>query len=571
MLATMRLSALRRLSAVPQLAIRTASSSSRSRNLPQEGPGLGHFIAQSTGANHGAGVNVAVAADPPPYIDEDSMNGHGRKVFFDVYGCQMNEGDAEVVHSVLTGAGYERTDNVAEADVWLLVTCSIRESAEDKIWKKLRNIQHRKKAGIFLKKSMKVGLLGCMAERLKDKLLTTERLVDVVAGPDAYRDLPRLFAAVNSSADRDSAINVMLSLDETYADIMPMRLHEDSVSGFVSIQRGCDNMCSYCIVPFTRGRERSRPVSSILDEVRHLAEAGVKEVTLLGQNVNSYRDTSKESVAFFQNLSCPDAATRSSAGFKSVYKPKVGGVRFADLLDQVSSVDPEVRVRFTSPHPKDFPDEVLTLIAERPNVCRQLHLPAQCGSSKVLEDMRRGYTREAYLDLVSHVRSVIPGVALSTDMIVGFCGETESEFEETLSLMREVGFHKQFLFQYSLREKTRAHRRLVDDVPLEVKNARMRAAVAVYREIAAELNAEFVGTKQLALVEGRSRRSEDWLQGRTDGGIRVNFPKIGDDLAKGDYVVVDITESNSQGLKGTAGMKATIAEFDLATGVRIAQ
>ena len=273
----------------------------------------------------------------------------------------------------------------------------------------------------------------------------------------------------------------------------------DSVTGFVSIQRGCDNMCSYCIVPFTRGQERSRPIDTIVSEVTHLVRQGVKEVTLLGQNVNSYRDISTQT---HSKHDCSKKVTNTSQGFKSIYKPKVGGLRFVDLLEKVADIDPEVRIRFTSPHPKDFPDEVLTLIANRPNICNQLHLPAQCGSTKVLEAMRRGYSREAFLELMHKVKSIIPGVQLSGDMIAGFCGETEEDFLQTLSLMEEVEYNTLYTFAYSLREKTHAHRKLSDDVPQDVKLDRVRRMTTLHRKITEKLNKKLIGTQQLVLIEG---------------------------------------------------------------------
>ncbi|KAK5934577.1 hypothetical protein CgunFtcFv8_014966 [Champsocephalus gunnari] len=322
---------------------------------------------------------------------------------------------------------------------------------------------------------MKIGILGCMAERLKTELLEREKLVDVLAGPDAYRDLPRLLTVADGG---QQASNVLLSLEETYADIMPVHHTTHGNSAFVSIMRGCDNMCTYCIVPFTRGRERSRPISSILEEVRMLSDQGVKEVTLLGQNVNSYRDASEHQL-------CSSGATRLSEGFQTVYRRKEGGLRFSDLLDRVSRIDPDMRVRFTSPHPKDFPDEVIHLIAERGNICTQIHLPAQSGSSKVLKAMRRGYTREAYLDLVQNIRRIVPEVSLSSDFISGFCGETEEDHLQTLSLIREVGYNVGFLFAYSMRKKTQAYHRLEDDVPAEVKQRRLQG---VYHSFQGEGN-----------------------------------------------------------------------------------
>lgn len=383
-------------------------------------------------------------------------------------------------------------------------------------------------------------LLGCMAERLKFKLLEGDRLVDVICGPDAYRDLPTLLAK-----DGEGGVgNVMLSVDETYADIMPVQIENDRVSAFVSIMRGCNNICTYCIVPFTRGnpkygmvlivgKERSRPLESILNEVKHLESLGVKQITLLGQNVNSYRDLSTPSTVTRDSLSSPD--------FKPIYKYKNEGIHFVDLLDEVSSAAPGILFRFTSAHPQFFPLPLLQLIASRPNIAKQVHLPAQSGSSTVLERMRRGYTREAYLSLVDRVRSEIPGVTISSDFIVGFCGETEKEFEDTLSLAEEVRYETSFNFMYSLREKTKAHRTLVDDVPAIVKKERLARLNEVYERGRLERLDAMVGNQEVVLVETRANTC--W-KGRSSGGMRVN---VEDDLPeggiiqKGDFVDVKTT------------------------------
>ena len=325
-----------------------------------------------------------------PYLKPEDLNGNGRKVFFEIHGCPMNTSDAEVAWSILSSHGYERCNNRYDADVILIVTCSLRDNSEQKIWNKLKYLRSLKTQRAK-KYPLKIGILGCMAERLKSSLIEDEKAIDLVAGPDSYRDLPRLLSICETG---ESSVNVLLSLEETYADIMPISLSKDNLRSYVSIMRGCDNMCSYCIVPFTRGKERSRSLKTILDEIKILSETGVKEVVLLGQNVNSYIDLSETS-HFINNIK-----TKNSAGFKTIYKPKCGGLRFAELLDQVSLIDPEMRIRFTSPHPKDFPDEVLYLIKERNNICNNLHLPAQCGSTRVLEVMNRGYTREAYISLV---------------------------------------------------------------------------------------------------------------------------------------------------------------------------
>ncbi|KAJ3602220.1 hypothetical protein NHX12_029979, partial [Muraenolepis orangiensis] len=433
------------------------------------------------------------------------------EVCFETYGCQMNVNDTEIAWSILQKKGYKRTHDPNEADVVLLVTCSIREKAEQTIWNRLQQLTAMKRKRLKTRTPMKIGILGCMAERLKTELLEREKLVDVLAGPDAYRDLPRLLAVAGGG--RQSS-NLLLSLEETYADVMPVHRAPQGYTAFVSIMRGCDNMCSYCIVPFTRGRERSRPASSILDEVRLLSDQGVKEVTLLGQNVNSYRDLSEE------QFRGPDP-TLLSRGFRTLYRSKQGGLRFADLLDRVSRVDPDMRV--------------LKLIAERGNICKQIHLPAQSGSSPVLKAMRRGYTREAYLDLVENIKRIVPGVSLSSDFMAGFCGEMEEDHLQTLSLIRDVGYSVGFLFAYSMRKKTHASHALQDDVPGEVKQRRLEELISAFRQEAARVNGALVGSTQIVLVEGESKRSARDLCGRT-----------------GDYVLVKILSANSQSLRGRA-------------------
>ncbi|XP_028854521.1 mitochondrial tRNA methylthiotransferase CDK5RAP1 isoform X2 [Denticeps clupeoides] len=495
--------------------------------------------------------------------EEGSPLGDARRVFFETYGCQMNVNDTEIAWSILQKKGFLRADNLAEADVVLLVTCSVREKAEQTIWNRLKDLTALKKKRRKGQVPLKIGVLGCMAERLKSELLEREKLLDVLAGPDAYRDLPRLLALADGG---QQASNVLLSLEETYADVMPVHRAAQGYSAFVSIMRGCDNMCSYCIVPFTRGRERSRPVSSILEEIRILSEQGVKEVTLLGQNVNSYRDTSEQQF-------CSTDSAPLSRGFSTVYRTRQGGLRFSALLDKVSLIDPNMRIRFTSPHPKDFPDEVLQLIQERPNICKQIHLPAQSGSSRMLQAMRRGYTREAYLQLVENIRRIIPGVSLSSDFIAGFCGETEDDHQQTLSLLREVQYNVGFLFAYSMRKKTHAYHRLQDDIPSEVKQRRLEELIAVFREEATKINARLIGSTQLILVEGDSKRSGQELRGRNDGNVKVIFPKqevpvqTSDKrtapIKPGDYVLVKITSASSQSLRGLALRHTTLRNTHL--------
>lgn len=492
-----------------------------------------------------------------PYLQ--MANSIRRKVYFDVYGCQMNVNDTDIIWAILKDSNYEKTTIIDQADVILIVTCAIRDSAEERIWSRLDTLRYYRKNRLKDRPSLKIGILGCMAERLKEKVLEKHAMVDLVAGPDSYRDLPRLLALTENN---QKSVNVLLSLDETYADITPVRLNEDSMSAFVSIMRGCDNMCTYCIVPFTRGRERSRPVSSILHEIELLSEEGVKEVTLLGQNVNSYRDLSR--------VGATDNVTSLAKGFKTVYKTKKGGLRFADLLEQVAAVNPEMRIRFTSPHPKDFPDEVLEMIKTHPNVCKSLHMPAQSGNSAVLERMRRGYTREAYLELIDRVREYLPEVALSSDFICGFCDETEEEFLDTLSLMELVRYNTAYLFPYSMREKTTAHRRYEDNVSAEVKQERLERMIKVFRQNALKLNAAQIGRIHLVLIEGFSKRSNQFLRGRNDHNIRVILPdeivpfkdgSKGRRLEKGDYVAVLVNDATSQVLKGIPLYLSGLQEF----------
>ncbi|GAQ85429.1 Hypothetical protein KFL_002350030 [Klebsormidium nitens] len=523
----------------------------------------------------------------------------------------MNVSDMETVLAIMNGAGFDkRAERAEDADVIFVMTCAIRENAERKIWQRLgyfknlkRNWRQDWKSGPgahLAQRPPKVAVLGCMAERLKTKLLEADKLVDVVCGPDAYRDLPRLLAQVDRG---QTGVNVMLSLDETYADITPVRICENSVSAYVSIMRGCDNMCSYCIVPFTRGRERSRPLASIVREVGELWDQGVKEVTLLGQNVNSYRDLASpappseqpNSLSASQNpshfpASSPGpspghseqpsptrfASPELSPGFKTIYKPRTGGLTFAHLLDTLSAAFPEMRFRFTSPHPKDFPDELIALLRDRPNVCKAIHLPAQSGSSSVLERMRRGYTREAYLALVDRIRREVPDISISSDFISGFCEETESDHRDTLSLLDAVRYDMAYMFAYSVREKTHAHRRFEDNVTDDVKKRRLAEVIDTFRRRAVERQKAQVGTCQLVLVEGPNKRNpETELVGTTDGNYKVIFPKqpISDEegglLASapmvqpnaGDYVAVFITDAQTATLGGRPLRRTSITQW----------
>ncbi|KAI8372210.1 tRNA-I(6)A37 thiotransferase enzyme MiaB [Blakeslea trispora] len=500
--------------------------------------------------------------DQVPYLHTHHQNlGQGRKFFIEVYGCQMNVNDTEILNAIMTQTGFERTDQLDEANVVFLVTCAIRDNAEARIWDRLKYLRHYK-TKINKESPPIVGVLGCMAERLKTKLLEEDRLVDIVCGPDGYRSIPHLISLAAEEEYTDGIANVMLSADETYADVMPMRLDTSNASGWVSIMRGCNNMCSFCIVPFTRGNERSRPIDSILDEVRYLNDQGVKEVTVLGQNVNSYRDESESKYFVTSNGA---GASLSNAGFKTIYKRKDGGRRFTELLDKVSLINPEMRIRFTSPHPKDFPTDLLHLIASRPNLCNSIHLPIQSGSNTVLERMRRGYTREAYLDLVDQMRKIIPDVWISSDFITGFCGETEQEHQDTVSLMEQVKYDTAFMFAYSMREKTHAHRRYKDDVEESVKARRLQEIVNTFHQQASIKHKALIGSRQLVLIDSDRPKTKHGIEtkvgGRTDGGHKVFVDAPDLNLKKGDYVEVEIKHSTSASLVGRSLGRSSIQQF----------
>uniref|UniRef100_A0A915Q707 CDK5RAP1-like protein n=1 Tax=Setaria digitata TaxID=48799 RepID=A0A915Q707_9BILA len=517
-----------------------------------DGPGLDYFISMASSERLDKVMPKKEKMDGP--LSWINSHGDGLKVKFKTYGCQMNISDVELVRSLLLSTGYLETNDAKEADIILLMTCSIREGAENKVWDELKVL--RKTCG----KKTVIGVLGCMAEHVRHKLLMCTENVDVVAGPDSYRDLPRLLAIARGGS---MAINVQLSLEETYADIVPVRTDKFSKTAFVSIMRGCDNMCTYCVVPYTRGRERSRPMNSILDEIRRLSDEGVKQVTLLGQNVNSYRDLSE--------ISFPSACLIEpgiTPGFRTKYKLKKGGHTFLTLLDKASQIDPEMRIRFTSPHPKDFPVEVIQLIKERTNICKQIHLPAQSGSNAILEAMDRGYTRESYLALVNRIRSILPSVSLTSDFIAGFCGETEEFHQESLELIKDVVYSFCYVFPYSQREKTKAFRHLKDNVPLDVKNRRHQELASVFREGALKHNEALVGTKQLVLLEETSKRSSEYLRGRIDGGVSAIVQKYCNygsklvEMKPGDYVAVNITSANSQTLQAETLYTTTLKNFE---------
>ncbi|KAG6702828.1 hypothetical protein I3842_07G055900 [Carya illinoinensis] len=540
------------------------SFSQKSICLP-EGPFLQHFIAQA--------ALTASSEAQPDQLPASKVTLSGR-IYHETYGCQMNINDMEIVLSIMKNAGYsEVVDDPESAELIFINTCAIRDNAEQRVWQRLNYFWFLKrewKSNVKIGRSNslhppKVVVLGCMAERLKDKILDADKMVDVVCGPDAYRDLPRLLEEVDYG---QKGINTLLSLEETYADINPVRISKNSVTAFVSVMRGCNNMCSFCIVPFTRGRERSRPVESIVKEVEELWKEGVKEVTLLGQNVNSYNDACVD-----EKEVEPGINWRHSEGFSSMCKVKKMGLRFSDLLNRLSSEFPEMRFRYTSPHPKDFPDELLYLMRDRHNICKCIHLPAQTGNSKVLERMRRGYTREAYLDLVQKMRRIIPDAGITSDFICGFCGETEEEHADTLSLIKIVGYDMAYMFAYSMREKTHAHRNYIDDVPEEIKQRRLTELIDAFRESTGQCYDSQIGTVQLVLVEGPNKRAPDTeLIGKSDRGHRVSFinlpvPYCDDNTngkrnpVVGDYVEVHILKSTRATLFGEALAITKLSSF----------
>ena len=442
---------------------------------------------------------------------------YSRHFYIESYGCQMNFADSEVVASILQGEGFGATRNIEEADLIFINTCSIREKAEQTVRKRLTEFKKLKRNN----KQLLVGVLGCMAERLKSKFLEEEKLVDIVVGPDAYRSLPSL---VMEAAGGQKAVNVLLSREETYADIAPVRLDSNGVSAFVSIMRGCNNMCSFCVVPFTRGRERSRDWNSIIGECKDLYEKGYKEVTLLGQNVDSYYYTSTEA----------DAPI----------------VTFANLLEKVAQISPNLLVRFSTSHPKDITDEVLHTMAKYDNICNYIHLPVQSGSSRILQLMNRTYTREWYMAKVDRIRAIIPDCGISSDIIAGFCTEEESDHQDTLSIMRYSKYDFSYMFFYSERPGTLAARRYQDDVPEETKKRRLQEIVTLQNQLSLESNQKEIGEKYKVLIEGDSKKNEQEWKARTSHNKVVVFPKTNLSHKKGDFVTVQITECTQATLRG---------------------
>lgn len=463
--------------------------------------------------------------DPHAYNGEVLPSSHGSqgrtagRFYIESYGCQMNFSDSEIVASILAEKGYGATTDMEEADLILVNTCSIRDKAEQTVRRRLAEFSRVKQR----KPGMLVGVLGCMAERLKTQLLEEEKLVDLVVGPDAYRSLPAL---IGEALEGHRAVNVLLSREETYSDISPVRLDGNGVTAFVSIMRGCNNMCSFCVVPFTRGRERSRDADSIVAECRGLFERGYREVTLLGQNVDSYLWT--------------DGSSERT-------------VDFAGLLDMTAAVSPQLRIRFSTSHPKDITDEVLHTMARHPNICRYIHLPVQSGSTRVLQLMNRTYTREWYLAKVARIREVMPDCGISSDIIAGFCTETEEDHEDTLDVMRRSAYDFSYMFIYSERPGTLAARRYADDVPEEVKKRRLGEIVELQNRLSLESNRRDVGKTFRVLVEGDSKRSRLHWMGRNSQNKVVVFPKEGmQDLGKGGYVDVEVTDCTQATLLGRA-------------------
>ena len=435
-----------------------------------------------------------------------------KKIYIETYGCQMNVGDSEVIFSILGKEGYERTESMDDADVILANTCSVRDNAEQRIWGRIEvfHKQKEKRSGVV------VGIVGCMAERLKDKLLDTHK-VYLVAGPDSYRTLPTLLRDI---APDKPQINVMLSHEETYADIVPVRTDRNGVSAFISIMRGCNNVCSYCVVPYTRGAERSRDPQTIVDEARDVFSKGYKEVTLLGQNVDSYN-----------------------------WKPAEGkGCDFPELLEMVARISPELRVRFATNHPKDISDELIETMARYDNICNHIHLPVQSGSDRLLEKMRRRYTAEWYLERVAMIREVLPGCGITTDVIAGFCSETEEDHQQTLELFRKVGFDYAYMFYYSERPGTLAARHYPDDVPLDVKTRRLNEIIALQSELSLKSNQNDIGKTFRVLVEGPSKKNPEELCGRSGSNKMCVFPGKGHKA--GDYVDVKVLSCTSATLIG---------------------
>lgn len=434
-----------------------------------------------------------------------------KKLFIETYGCQMNFADSEVVAALLS-EDYHITDNIKEADLILINTCSVRDNAEQRIRKRLRELNALKKS----QKGLLIGLIGCMAERLQESLLNEEKTLDFIAGPDAYRSLNML---IEKTKENQPAFNVLLSESETYEDIQPIRYHSNGVSAFVSIMRGCNNFCTYCVVPYTRGRERSRPMDSIFREIKDAQQNGIKEITLLGQNVNSYRWHIGETI-----------------------------IDFADIMQKIAETFPTMRIRFATSHPKDISDKLIQTIAAHENLCRYIHLPVQSGSDTMLHKMNRVYHREYYKDRITAIRKWIPDCGISTDIIAGFCGETEADFQDTLEMMKWVGYDSAYMFKYSVRQGTVASKKFEDDIPEVIKSERLEKIIALQQELSLISNQKDIGKTFQVLVEGYSKRSNDFLYGRNSQNKVIIFPA--EQAQKGDYIQVKVESCTAATLKG---------------------
>ncbi|WP_428329733.1 MiaB/RimO family radical SAM methylthiotransferase [Mucilaginibacter sp.] len=487
-------------------------------------------------------------------LDAVNEKNNGRKLYIESYGCAMNFSDSEIVASILLEKGFETTSDFATADVIFINTCSIRENAEQRVRNRLKEFKVAK----VKNPGLVVGVLGCMAERLKSKFLEEEKLVDVVVGPDAYRDLPNLIEQVDSG---QKAVNVLLSREETYADISPVRLNTNGINAFVSIMRGCDNMCSFCVVPFTRGRERSRDPQSIVNECVDLFNRGYREVTLLGQNVDSYKWDSERQKAKADKLDAElsNEARQEKGLIENEEAAETNGatVNFANLLEMVALVSPELRVRFSTSHPKDITDEVLYTIAKHDNICNYIHLPVQSGNSRILELMNRTYTREWYMNRIDAIRRIIPGCAISTDVITGFCTETDEEHKDTVSMMDYVQYDFAYMFMYSERPGTLAAKRYADDIPEAVKHSRLTEIVAKQQEHSFIRLQQLVGTTQKVLIEGFSKKSKNDHCGRSDQNAMVVFP-VHENYKPGQYVNVYIEKSTTATMIGRVVVPETV-------------
>jgi tRNA-2-methylthio-N6-dimethylallyladenosine synthase len=474
------------------------------------------------------GVLSEVDKQPEEVLISCNKNtGKKQKLYIESYGCQMNFSDSEIVTSILAKEGYDTTSESDEADLILINTCSIREKAEQTVRNRLNQFNGLKKKN----PEVTVGVLGCMAERLKNKLLEEEKIVDLVVGPDAYRDLPGLVGKVEEGR---KAVNTFLSREETYADISPVRLNSNGVTAFISIMRGCDNMCSFCVVPFTRGRERSRDPQSIIKEAQDLVDKGYREVTLLGQNVDSYKWS-------------PNTNLKGKAQIEKAKESNY--INFAQLLEMVAKIDPQLRVRFSTSHPKDITDEVLHTMKRYDNICKYIHLPAQSGNSRILELMNRNYTRERYINRIDAIRKILGDeCGISSDMIAGFCTETEEEHHDTLTLMDYALYDFSYMFMYSERPGTLAEKKFEDDIPLEIKKRRLNEIIEKQRKISAKRNKQDLNKVHEVLIEGYSKRSNDFLQGRNSANKVVVFPK--ENYQKGQYVHVLVSDCTAATLIG---------------------